>query len=118
MAPRRSGVPDWVGAFAVTAGLGVGELVRRFEQDGDDYRAILMKSLADRLAEAFAEYLHLNLRRQWWGYAADETLDTRPGRREVPGHPPGARATLPAQTMSPSGRCSRCWTPTRPPARR
>ncbi len=94
VAPRRSGVPDWVGAFVVTAGLGVDELVQRFEKDGDDFRAILMKSLADRLAEAFAEHLHLKLRREWWGYAADETLDHDAlveekyrGIRPAPGYP-------------------------------
>jgi 5-methyltetrahydrofolate--homocysteine methyltransferase len=94
VAPRRSGVHDWVGAFVVTAGLGVDELVKRYEKDGDDYRAILMKSLADRLAEAFAEYVHLKLRREWWGYAADETLDHEAlveekyrGIRPAPGYP-------------------------------
>ena len=67
VAPAGSGVADHVGAFAVTAGIGAGDLVRRFERDGDDYRAIMVKALADRLAEAFAEYLHARARRDW-GY--------------------------------------------------
>ena len=71
VAPRASAVPDYLGAFAVTAGLGADELVRRFEKDHDDYRAIMTKALADRLAEAFAEYLHQRARRDW-GYGADE----------------------------------------------
>ena len=94
VAPRGSAVPDWAGAFVVTAGLGTADMVRRFEAEGDDYRAILLKSLADRLAEAFAEYLHLQLRRQWWGYAADESLDSEGliaekyrGIRPAPGYP-------------------------------
>ena len=94
VAPRDSGVADWAGAFVVTAGLGAIDLVRRYEQDGDDYRAILLKSVADRLAEAGAEWLHLKLRREWWGYAADETLDSEGliaekyrGIRPAPGYP-------------------------------
>jgi 5-methyltetrahydrofolate--homocysteine methyltransferase len=73
VAPRASGVADYVGAFAVTAGLGADELVRRYEADHDDYRAIMVKALADRLAEAFAEYLHARVRREW-GYGAAEAL--------------------------------------------
>jgi 5-methyltetrahydrofolate--homocysteine methyltransferase len=94
VAPRNSGVADWAGAFVVTAGLGATDLVREFERQGDDYRAILLKSVADRLAEAFAEWLHLRLRREWWGYAADETLDNEGliaekyrGIRPAPGYP-------------------------------
>jgi len=73
VAPAESGVADHVGAFAVTAGLGADDLVRAFEADHDDYQAILVKALADRLAEAFAEYLHARARRDW-GYGAAETL--------------------------------------------
>jgi 5-methyltetrahydrofolate--homocysteine methyltransferase len=73
VAPAESGVADHVGAFAVTAGLGVDDLVRAFEADHDDYQAIMVKALADRLAEAFAEYLHARARRDW-GYEAAETL--------------------------------------------
>jgi 5-methyltetrahydrofolate--homocysteine methyltransferase len=73
VAPRESGLPDWMGAFAVTAGLGADELVARFERDHDDYDAIMVKALADRLAEAFAELLHERVRRQW-GYGRAEHL--------------------------------------------
>ncbi|MGH8064802.1 MAG: vitamin B12 dependent-methionine synthase activation domain-containing protein, partial [Candidatus Entotheonellia bacterium] len=73
IAPVDSGFADYVGGFAVTAGLGADELVRRFEQDHDDYNAIMVKALADRLAEAFAEYLHQRVRREW-GYGKSEHL--------------------------------------------
>ena len=73
VAPRGEGRIDHVGAFAVTAGIGAAELVREYEQDHDDYRAIMVKALADRLAEAFAEYLHARVRREW-GYAPGESL--------------------------------------------
>ena len=66
-------MPDYLGMFAVTAGLGADELVRRYEQDHDDYNAIMVKALADRLAEAFAEYLHAQARKDW-GYGDDERL--------------------------------------------
>ena len=75
IAPAGAPVADYLGAFAVTAGLGVAELVEKYERDHDDYRAIMVKALADRLAEAFAEHLHLEARREW-GYAADESLTT------------------------------------------
>ncbi len=75
VAPRDSGVPDWLGAFAVSTGFGVEELGAEFERQGDDYSAILVKALADRLAEAFAERLHQRVRTEFWGYAADEALD-------------------------------------------
>ena len=73
VAPRASGLTDYVGAFAVTAGLGADELVRAFERDHDDYDAIIVKALADRFAEAFAEYLHAQARRDW-GFGAEERL--------------------------------------------
>jgi 5-methyltetrahydrofolate--homocysteine methyltransferase len=73
VAPRESGIRDYVGAFAVTSGLGADELVGVFESDHDDYDAIIVKALADRLAEAFAEQLHARARRDW-GYGADERL--------------------------------------------
>ncbi len=73
IAPGESGVPDYIGMFAVTAGLGADELVRGFERDHDDYNAIMVKALADRLAEAFAEYLHAQARKDW-GYGAGEQL--------------------------------------------
>ncbi len=73
IAPRESGVPDYLGMFAVTAGIGADTLARKFEQDLDDYNAIMVKALADRLAEASAEYLHLQVRKDW-GYGEQEHL--------------------------------------------
>jgi 5-methyltetrahydrofolate--homocysteine methyltransferase len=94
VAPRESRIPDYVGAFAVTAGVGIESLVERFEADHDDYNAILTKALADRLAEAFAELLHLRVRMEFWGYARDEELDNQglikeryQGIRPAPGYP-------------------------------
>jgi 5-methyltetrahydrofolate--homocysteine methyltransferase len=94
IAPKSSGVQDWIGGFAVTAGLGCHERVAAFKKANDDYNAILLESLADRLAEAFAERLHQRLRREWWGYAADEHLDNSAlidekyqGIRPAPGYP-------------------------------
>ncbi|MDC8830524.1 methionine synthase [Alteromonas gilva] len=75
VAATGSGIKDYVGAFAVTAGIGEDELAKKFEADGDDYNAIMVKAVADRLAEAFAEYLHEQVRKHYWGYAADEALD-------------------------------------------
>jgi 5-methyltetrahydrofolate--homocysteine methyltransferase len=90
-----SGRPrDWMGAFAVTAGVGLAELCERFEAEGDDYRSLLAKALADRLAEAAAERLHERVRADYWGYAADETLtnderisEAYRGIRPAPGYP-------------------------------
>jgi 5-methyltetrahydrofolate--homocysteine methyltransferase len=73
IAPVESGVVDYLGAFAVTAGLGADDLAARYEADLDDYHAIMVKALADRLAEAFAEYLHARARKEW-GYGAEERL--------------------------------------------
>jgi len=94
VAPRGSGLRDWVGGFVVTAGLGAREASARREADDDDYRSIMVKALADRLAEAFAEYLHLQVRRDYWGYAADESLANEElieekyrGIRPAPGYP-------------------------------
>ncbi|WP_028117889.1 methionine synthase [Ferrimonas senticii] len=75
VAPQSSGCRDYMGAFAVTAGIGIDEHVKRFEDAGDDYNAIMIKALADRLAEAFAERLHERIRKEFWGYASDERLD-------------------------------------------
>src|SRR6202043_1225949 len=77
VAPRSSGIADYVGAFIVTTGIGEDEIANRFRGANDDYSSILVKALADRLAEAFAERLHAKVRRELWGYAADETL--KPG---------------------------------------
>ena len=94
VAPQASGIADYFGAFAVTAGLGIETHVQRFEADHDDYSAILLKSLADRMAEAFAELLHVRVRREFWGYAPDEQLDNDAliqeqynGIRPAPGYP-------------------------------
>lgn len=94
VAKRDSGTPDWLGAFAVTAGLGIDEHVQRYEADNDDYSAIMLKALADRLAEAFAERLHERVRKEFWGFAADEQLDNEDlikekyqGVRPAPGYP-------------------------------
>jgi 5-methyltetrahydrofolate--homocysteine methyltransferase len=75
IAPKESGVADYIGGFAVTAGIGIDAHVEAFEKQNDDYSAIMLKALADRLAEAFAELLHARVRREFWGYAVDETLD-------------------------------------------
>ncbi|MFE8034977.1 methionine synthase [Thiohalocapsa marina] len=75
VAPVDSGRPDWIGAFAVTAGIGIDAHLERFEADHDDYNAIMLKALADRLAESFAERLHQLVRTRFWGYAPDEQLD-------------------------------------------
>src|SRR5690348_7807454 len=74
IAPRGSGLPDYIGGFTVTAGIGEDEVAERFKRANDDYSAIMVKALADRLAEAFAERLHQRVRREFWGYAPDETL--------------------------------------------
>ena len=94
IAPQDSGKQDWIGGFAVTAGIGIDAHVARFEADHDDYNAILLKSLADRLAEAFAERLHQRVRKEFWGFASDETLDNPAliaegyrGIRPAPGYP-------------------------------
>ncbi len=94
IAPKDSGVDDWIGAFAVTAGIGIEPHVARFEAAHDDYNAILLKALADRLAEALAERLHQRVRVDYWGYAADEALDNEAliaeryrGIRPAPGYP-------------------------------
>ncbi|HEX7002586.1 MAG TPA: methionine synthase [Trueperaceae bacterium] len=74
VAPKESGVADYIGGFAVTAGVGADELARNFAEELDDFSSILVKSLADRLAEALAERIHARVRREFWGYAADEKL--------------------------------------------
>jgi 5-methyltetrahydrofolate--homocysteine methyltransferase len=94
VAPKETGLRDYVGAFAVTAGLGSAERVAAFKAAHDDYSAIMLEALADRLAEAFAERLHERVRREFWGYAADEALDNDAliaekyrGIRPAPGYP-------------------------------
>jgi len=94
IAPKESGIADYIGAFAVTGGIGIEEHVRRFEADHDDYSAIMLKALADRLAEAFAERLHERVRKEFWGFANAEHLDTQQlieekyqSIRPAPGYP-------------------------------
>jgi 5-methyltetrahydrofolate--homocysteine methyltransferase len=94
IAPKSTGVKDYIGLFAVTAGLGIEKKEAEFIAQQDDYSAIMFKSLADRLAEAFAEALHARVRRDLWGYAKDETLSNEEliaekyrGIRPAPGYP-------------------------------
>jgi 5-methyltetrahydrofolate--homocysteine methyltransferase len=94
VAPRESGLADFAGAFAVTAGIGLDALCAAFEADHDDYGSIMAKALADRLAEALAEHVHQRVRRELWGYAPDESLENAAliaeryrGIRPAPGYP-------------------------------
>ncbi|OCX51171.1 methionine synthase [Mucilaginibacter sp. PPCGB 2223] len=94
IAPKASGVPDYWGGFAVTAGIGCDELVAGFEADHDDYNSIMAKAIADRFAEAFAEKMHELVRKQYWGYAKEEHLESEDlikekyqGIRPAPGYP-------------------------------
>ena len=94
VAPKKTGINDHIGGFAVTAGIGIDRKVAEFEQDNDDYSAILLKALADRLAEAFAERMHQRVRCEFWGYAKGEDLDNEAlireiyqGIRPAPGYP-------------------------------
>ena len=94
IAPRPSGLRDYIGAFAVTAGIGEDAVADRFKRANDDYSAIMAKALADRLAEALAERLHQRVRKEFWAYAPDETLGTGEiiaekyrGIRPAPGYP-------------------------------
>jgi len=94
IAPKETGIQDYIGCFCVSTGFGVDEKAVLFEKELDDYHAIMVKALADRLAEAFAEYLHLKVRKEIWGYASDEQLDNQAliaedykGIRPAPGYP-------------------------------
>ncbi|MEC5165048.1 5-methyltetrahydrofolate--homocysteine methyltransferase [Flavobacterium sp. PL11] len=94
IAPKDSGITDYMGCFCVTTGFGVDEWAEEFVKDLDDYNAIMVKAMADRLAEAFAEYLHEKIRKEIWGYSADEALSTEDmiaetykGIRPAPGYP-------------------------------
>ena len=116
MAPKSSGKADYFGAFAVTGGLEEDALAAALDAQHDDYNKIMVKALADRLAEAFAEYLHEQVRKLHWGYAADESLSNEElirenyqGIRPAPGYP-----ACPEHTEKrPSGSC---WTSTATPA--
>lgn len=94
VAPKQSGVSDYMGGFAVSAGFGLDEVVATFERQHDDYSAIMAKALADRFAEAFAERMHERVRMECWGYSPDEVFDntalireTYRGIRPAPGYP-------------------------------
>ncbi|PKM22903.1 MAG: methionine synthase [Gammaproteobacteria bacterium HGW-Gammaproteobacteria-14] len=94
IAPQSSGKQDWLGGFAVTAGIGIESHLERFAEDHDDYSSIMLKALADRLAEAFAERMHERVRREFWGYGSDENLSNEDmikeryrGIRPAPGYP-------------------------------
>ena len=94
IAPKESGKPDWIGGFAVTGGIGERELADEYKANGDDYNAIMIQAVADRLAEAFAEYLHKEVRKNIWGYSPDENLsnddlirEKYQGIRPAPGYP-------------------------------
>jgi len=94
VAPKEAGKADWIGGFAVTAGHGVEELSAAYKAKGDDYNAIMVQALADRLAEAFAEHIHERVRREYWGYVPEEHLDNEAliaekyqGIRPAPGYP-------------------------------
>lgn len=94
IATKESGLKDYIGAFAVTAGIGIEKMVEQFEKEHDDYSSIMMKALADRLAEAFAEHLHEVIRKKYWGYASGESLSSEElikesyrGIRPAPGYP-------------------------------
>ena len=94
IAPKESNAEDYIGGFAVTAGIGAEELAKDYEANGDDYNAIMIKALADRLAESFAEHMHKRIRTEFWGYVPDEALDNEAlikekytGIRPAPGYP-------------------------------
>ena len=103
IAPEESGIADFVGGFAVTTGLGADELAAQYEKANDDYNSIMVKALADRLAESFAETLHRRVRKEFWHYAPDEELtneqlikESYQGIRPAPGYP-ACPATLKKQ---------------------
>jgi len=107
VAPKESGIADYVGMFAVTAGLGIEKHEQRFEAAHDDYSSIMLKALADRLAEAFAEYLHERVRTDLWGYASNEDLSNEAliaeqyaGIRPAPGYPACPEHTVKAELFS------------------
>ena len=112
VAPLSSDKADYIGGFVVTVGINADEIAEAYEQAGDDYNSIMVKALADRLAEAFAEHLHQRVRTEYWGY--DENRRTQPRRNHqrkntaVFAPPP---ATLPAPTILKNTRSLSCWMP-------
>ena len=106
VAPKSSGIEDYIGLFAVTAGIGIEKYEKRFEDAHDDYSSIMLKSLADRLAEAFAEHLHERVRKELWAYASDEQLSSEAlikeayrGIRPAPGYPACPEHTVKAEVF-------------------
>jgi 5-methyltetrahydrofolate--homocysteine methyltransferase len=106
IAPKSSGIADYIGMFAVTAGIGAEKIEKRFEDQGDDYSSIMVKALADRLAEAFAEYMHERVRTDLWGYVAGESLSNEAlikeeyvGIRPAPGYPACPEHTVKADVF-------------------
>jgi 5-methyltetrahydrofolate--homocysteine methyltransferase len=94
IAPEEVSTNDYIGMFAVTAGIGIEDLIAKFKKEHDDYNSILVKAIADRLVEAFAEYLHEMIRKDYWGYSKNESLtiqdlinESFPGIRPAPGYP-------------------------------
>ena len=92
--PESNGIADYIGAFIVTTGIGIEDKLAEFEADHDDYNSIMLKAMADRLAEAFAERMHERVRKEFWAYAADEALsndelikEAYQGIRPAPGYP-------------------------------
>jgi 5-methyltetrahydrofolate--homocysteine methyltransferase len=107
IAPKSSGIADYIGMFAVTAGIGIEKYEKRFEDAHDDYSSIMLKSLADRLAEAFAEHLHERVRKDLWGYVPDEALsnaalikEAYQGIRPAPGYPACPEHTVKADMFT------------------
>ena len=99
IAPVESGKADYIGAFVVTAGIEEVAIAERFERANDDYSSIMVKALADRFAEAFAERMHEKVRKEFWGYAPDEAIAPgRSHRRALSRHSPGARLSGPARS--------------------
>ncbi|MDR2230651.1 MAG: methionine synthase [Flavobacteriaceae bacterium] len=94
IAPKETGIQDYVGCFCVTAGFGADEVAAKYSEENDDYNSIMVKALADRFAEAYAEFLHYKIRKEYWGYASDENLNNEQmikeeykGTRPAPGYP-------------------------------
>jgi 5-methyltetrahydrofolate--homocysteine methyltransferase len=94
IAPKSSGLKDYIGGFAVTSGVGLEQIAAEFERNHDEYNSILLKALADRFAEAFAEHMHYRVRKELWGYASDENINNDDiiaekyqGIRPAPGYP-------------------------------
>jgi 5-methyltetrahydrofolate--homocysteine methyltransferase len=116
VAPKESGKPDWIGAFAVTGGIGEEAIAKAYKADHDDYNAISFRRCAIVLAEAFAEYLHEQVRKVHWGYAPDEALSNEELIRENYQGYARRRATRPARSTPRRGASGSCWTWSRPSA--